>query len=246
MAIYLGSNKVSMIGGIPEPAQNATWMGDNPTLVYEELGTPVYLDDTDYSSWTPSTTAGVIKNPETAFTFQADMENKEYLIHTQFAVYLSYESGAQAKSMFLNGNGEYWYGIARYANSLANLQSEIRNANSQALISSQLVTHYYNVSGLESTVFSMSYGIYPAVQNPAFSSTTALTPTITVSSPQISARCHDSYFSPANSGLVDEDASYYQVKYEVWSVDVGTSFLRNVQDARMDVFNNGLPQNIGE
>ena len=69
------SEFVSAIQNIPTGG-NATWMGDNPTLVYENLVTPVYLDDTDYSSWTPSTTAGTIKNPETAFTFQADMENK--------------------------------------------------------------------------------------------------------------------------------------------------------------------------
>lgn len=224
------------IAGIP----SATWMGGNPTLIRTELLDSVYLEDTDYSDWTPSTTAGVIKSPTTAFTFQADMENKEYLVHTQFAVYLSYESEAQQKGMFLDGNGEYWHSIARYANTLANIESETRNANMAASINSSLITHYYAVNGTESSAFSMSYGIYPAIQNLAFDSSTSLSPIVTISTPQIMARCHDSFFNPANATLVDEEASYYKVKYEVWAVDEGTSLLRNIQDARMHVFNHGL------
>ncbi len=230
---------VSAVQAIPTGG-NANWMGNNPALIRTEILDAVYLKDTDYSDWTPSTTAGTIKSPEFAFSFQADTGTKEYLIHTQFAVYLSYESGAPTRAMFLEGNGEYWHGVARYASNLANLQAETRNSNVMALVNSSLVSYYYAVSGAESSVFSMSYGVYPAVQNPVFSSSTSLTPTITINTPQVSARCHDSYLSPANAALVDEDASYYRVKFEVWSVDAGTSLLRNIQDARMDVFNHGL------
>lgn len=219
---------------------NATWMGSNPTLIHTELDS-VYLKDTDYSDWTPSTSSTVIKSPETAFTFQADTENKEYLVHTQFAIYLSYESEAQQRGMFLNGNGEYWHGIVRHASNPASLKSETRNTNAIALVvNSQSVYHYYAANGVESCLFSMAYGIYPTIQNPVLNSTTSFNPIVTISTPQISARCNDSYFSPANATLVDVNASYYKVKYEVWAVDEGTSLLRNIKDARMYVFNHGL------
>ena len=40
----------------------------------------------------------------------------------------------------------------------------------------------------------------------------------------------------------DQTKSYYQFKSEAWSIGIGTSMLRNVQDARMHVFNNGLSE----
>ena len=79
MGVYLGSHSVSMIGGQPAVGGgNASWMGNNPTLIKTLLSDPVYLKDTDYPSWTPTTTATVIGDPTTAFTFQADTENKAY------------------------------------------------------------------------------------------------------------------------------------------------------------------------
>lgn len=218
-------------------------IGKNPTLLRTELKPKVYLKDTGYATWTPSTTTTTIVPTTDEFTFDADMLNYDYMLCQQFYVHLYYDDGAQQKGMFIEGTGESWSAMYRYPSGYPQLLDHNWNTNgANPAIQNVLSTHYYAANGSESIVNSLSYGISFATQMPTVSSTTGTNnPTWTVRSPNIQARCHDSYFNPANAWYVNQNTSYYQLKYILYRVDYGTCPFRFAQDRKNDILiNHGI------
>ena len=217
-------------------------IGKNPTLLRTDLKPKVYLKDTNYATWTPSTTATLIVPTTAEFTFEADMPNYDYMLCTQFYTHLYYDDGAQQKGMFIEGSGESWTAVYRFPNGVTQFFDRNWNANGASLATQTInSTHYYTANGSESIANSLIYGIYFSTQLPTVSSTTTSNPTWTVKSPSILARCHDSYFSNYNAGHVNQNTSYYQLKYILYRVDYGTCPYRFAQDRKNDILiNNGI------
>lgn len=217
-------------------------IGKNHTLLRTELKPKVYLKDTDYATWTPSTTAAIIVPTTDEFTFDADMLNYDYMLCLQFYAHLYYDDGAQQKGMYIEASGESWSAIFRFPNAITQFFDRNWNANgANFAIPSVNSTHYYSANGGETTVNSLSYGIYFSPQIPSPNNTTTSNPTWTVKSPNIQARCHDSYLTVYNANHVDQNTSYYQLKYILYRVDYGTCPFRFAQDRKNDILiNHGI------
>lgn len=212
------------------------FIGDNPVLLHSVLKDKVYLKDTGYATWTPSTTASVIVASDDVFTFDADMLNKDYMLRIQFYAHLYYNDGAEQRGMYIEASGEYWYCCYRFPSGNAQLFDRNWNANgANVALTNANLTHYYAANGTEASVNSLGYGITCAANAPTVSNTTVTNPTYTVKSPNISARCHDSYFKPSNAPYVNQNTSFYQLRYDLWSVDYGTSPWRIEQDSKNEL-----------
>lgn len=220
------------------------FIGDNPVLLRSVLKGKVYLKDTGFATWIPSTTSTPIVASGDEFTFDADMLNKDYMLRIQFYAHLYYNEGAEQKGMVIDAGGEYWHCCYRYPSGIAQLFDRNLNANSSGIVLASVnSTHYYSSNGSESMVNSLTYGITcTANVPPAVSQNTGTYyPTYTVKSPVISARCHDSYFKLANVPYVNQNTSFYQLRYDLWSVDYGTSPWRIAQDSKNEILiNHGL------
>lgn len=217
-------------------------IGKNPTLLRTELKPKVYLKDTDYATWTPSTTATIIAPTTDEFTFDADMLNYDYMLCTQLYTHLYYDDGAQQKAMYIEGSSETWTATYRYPSAVTQFFDRNWNINgANPAIQDVKSTYYYAANGNEAIVNSLSYGITLSTQMPTVSSTSANNPTWTVKSPNIQARCHGSYFSNYNAGHVNQNTSYYQLKYILYRVDYGTCPFRFAQDRKNDILiNHGI------
>ena len=230
---------VTAIGNI-SGGGNANWMGKNPDMIFEPDADGVAFEDTPWATWTPTTTATTLSSAETYTSISINLADYDYLVHTQMYEALYYGSGSTAKARLTKACFDHWGIVTRYASNRTNLISATRNGNSATSVFSQALMDYYNTSGTQTVTMSWGYGLYPTATAPSLASSTAASTTLYVRQPQLNARCSTSYLTTANAGKVDSSASYYQLYYQVWRVDAGSSILRAVQDNRMAMYNNGL------
>ena len=201
---------------------------------YEET-----LADTDFASWTPSTTASVIVASGNAGTFAADLEKYEYLLRWRYTCDFVYNSGTTMKAVPVRECADVWQTIMKRPNTLANIEAENYNGNTCITQLSTPLLVYYNTSGSKTYTFSITYGVYPSPVAATFSNSTSNTPTVTVKYPSISARCNSSYFSTARAAGVDQDESVIKMKGEIWRVEKG-AVMRSLYGLVIDIYNNGI------
>lgn len=199
----------------------------------------VKLSATDFNSWTPSTTEKLIYAAQTAGTFTAtNVASHDYFVRVRGYVDVQYVSGTStAKGMFQKDCFENWYCITRRSSNNANLNSKTRNSNYAESITNAYLSKYYNGGWV--ALFSSAYGIYPKNTAHALSSTTAASPTVTVKTPGIYAKCNATYFSTGMAGNVDKTASSIKFKFDIYRADVGY-FRRIVNNSLMDMYVDGL------
>lgn len=178
---------------IPEPefVQN---------LYYQEYA----LADTLFNTWTPSTTAKTIVTSVTAGTFVADMSQYEYIQKWEISFNAAYNSGATLKVQVYKQYGDLYQSIYRRPNSWDNIEAANFNSNAVNTAYNAYLIRYYNSSGTLTYAYTGSYGIYGVVTAPTFSSTTSNTPTVTVKTPTIAARCSTTYMSTARAAELDK------------------------------------------
>lgn len=217
-----------------------SWMGKNPTRVYQSNTDTVYFKNTPWVDWECTTTQTQLTATATYATQAIDMTNYEYWLHFQMYEELYYNSYATNKALLNKCCIDQWSGIVRYASNYTNLSAGTRNANYAVSVVSQSVMDYYNASGTRTIAYSWGYALYPSVQVPTFSSSTSTTPTLTIRTPTYYARCHNSYLTVANAECVNPNTSFYKTKYELYRVDTATGALRTAQDNRMNMYLNGL------
>lgn len=216
-----------------------SWLGKNPTRIYQSNVLTTYFKNTDWMDWEATTTQTTLAATSVHTTFAADMTNYEYWVHTKMYEEIYYNSGATTVGRLEKACTDQWSAIVRYASNRVNLVAGTRNSNYAVSIYNQPVMDYYNASGTRTIGYSWGYGLYPGMNAPNFSSATSLSPTVNVRTPTFYARCHNTYFSVANAEYVNPNTSFYKIMYEVYRVDVGSTGLRNVQDNRMALINSG-------
>ncbi|MBO7732498.1 MAG: hypothetical protein J6S67_08090 [Methanobrevibacter sp.] len=195
------------------------------------------LSETNFATWTPSSTASAIIASVTVGTFVADLANYEYLIHWSCSFDGVYPSGTTMKAATTVEIGDIWQSIFRRPNSIANLHAENYNSNACITLSTTPLCIYYNASGTLGYTYSISYGIYPSATAATFSSSTSLTPTVTIKSPAYNARCSTTYFSTARAGDIDQDESIIKIKGELWRVPIG-AVTRSLYESLINLYNN--------
>ena len=213
-----------LVGPIPStymPKSAWSWMGVAPEKLDFSYSLTLALKDTGFPSWTPSKTAGSIKATANAGTFAADMANYEYFLHWTFRIDAVTATGATLKAQIIRECQDAWQHILRRPNSLQTVESKSFVGNGCVTVMTAPLLVYYNTSGNRAYTFSNSNGIYPTVQAATFSNSTSDTPTVTVKTPVIYAKCHDSYMTTARAAELDTDNTKIYLTCEVFRVPIG-------------------------
>lgn len=194
-------------GGGIAPFYEYDFMGKMAEFVQTVFTDEVALEDTDFATWTPSTTASTIVASETATTFSANMSAYEYLLkwETSFSAVLN--SGATTKAQLVWEGADQYQFLAKRPSSYTNIQAGNFNGNVCFTYFTVPFMRYYNTSGTLTYTHSISYGIYPVLVAATFSSSTSNSPTVTVKTPSVSARCYKSYFTEARAAELDQENS---------------------------------------
>lgn len=198
-----------------------TWIGKEVTALGKLYEATFALDDTDFPSWTASTTAAAILATANVATISGDTENYEYIFHWTCRFDAAYKSGATLKAITFRECQDAWQCVLRRPNSAATVESKTYAANGCVTIMTAPLSVYYNTSGNKAYTYSNSYGLYMAVQAATFSNATTLTPTITVKRPTLNARCYSSQFATGRKGDLDTANSKFKLYCEGFRVPVG-------------------------
>ena len=214
--------------------------GWHPYLMNENLYSGTFkLSETTFPDWTPSTTASVILATSNVGTFTANMKTYDYLIHWRATCDAVFPDGTTLKAAPYREIGDIWQAIIRRPNTLITIEASDFAGNACITLSTTPLNVYYNSSGDRTFTYSISYGIYPAAVAATFSSSTSLTPTVTIKRPTFSARCSSSYFSTARAAQIDQDKTVLKIKGELWRTDSG-AVERSLYNSLIDLYNNGI------
>ena len=199
----------------------------------------IKLSDTDYATWSPSTTATAVIPTASAGTFEAtNIADNDYFTRTRMYLNVVYPAATSTgKGRLSKMVGENWYCITRRASNRTNLISGTRNANVAESITNYWALEYYNSGWVAS--YSQSYGLYPANSAPTLSSTGAASPTVTVNRPIINARTSATYFSATYAISLDQDETTITFAFDIYRAD-STYRRREIQESIIDMWNNGL------
>lgn len=212
------------------------WLGSEVEplgTIYEE---EMVLDDTNFPSWSASTTAGSVLATANVGTISANMAEYEYFLHWECRVDVVTNSGATLKAQIIRECQSAWQSCFRRPNSLANIQSANFAGNTCLTMFSAPLLHYYNTSGTQTYTFANTYGIYQALQAATFSSTTSNTPTITVKRPVLTARCNASYFATGRKAEIDTANSTVKFICKAYRVPIG-GVVRDTYESLIELYN---------
>jgi len=212
------------------------WQGSKLEFVQKFYDQTIALEDTSFDTWTASTTATSMKATENITTFVADMVNYEYLVRWQYRCDFEYLDGITTKAIPLIECTEIWQTLFRRPSNLANLNSGTFNGNTCVTLYTSPLYNYRNTSGTETMTYSNSYGVYPSVTAHTFSSSTSNTPTVTLKTPAIYARCNSSYFATARKEYVDNTNSKYHLVGELYRIPIGGTH-RSMYENLVDTYN---------
>lgn len=216
------------------------WHGEEAEFMQEIYAPHEFsLADTTYPSWTPSTTAKAIKATVTAGTFSADFSQYEYMLKWLCEADLIYTEGTATKARTERVAMVIVQILLRRPNSLANIEADNFAGNACVTSRASALMEYYNASSSHTYTWSASYGLYPSATAATFSSSTSLTPTVTVKTPAWNVRCSTTYFSTTVANTVDQDNSKFRMKCDVYRFKVGSPE-RAMTNELVDIFNNPL------
>ena len=217
-----------------------SWMGNNATKVKTVHSDKVYLEDTAYATWTPSTTAATLVSSSTLTAETVDCSDYDYYFVGRFHTHFEYGSGATQAALVSDFYSVSMRSVCGYASNLSNITNGTANRSDNLSINYICGLFYKNSSGTESFGAS-SYGVYTNTWNVHNSSSSSgSSATVTLQTPDISAGCSNTYFSTANAAAVDQAESYYELAIEIYKVDRNTSALSGKYQVLRDMWLNGF------
>lgn len=217
---------------------SGNWMGMNPTKIQTYTAEHALFKDTDFSTWTWTTTNTTLRSSQEYTTMTGD-DSHDYIQIYRFYVHYDYGNWTPTYAP----KDFSFFGVVctyRYASSLANVQSETLNAVSSNNQVYNTHLYYFNSNGNLSHTTS-GYGLY--VQNPVsptLANASTSTPSITWKSPALCAKGASSYFNQTAFNNLNMNTSYYDATCEIWRVDAGTSFKGYADAEAIHIINNGL------
>lgn len=188
-----------------------SWLGKNAELVSRVYSKDYTLNETDFATWTPSTTGATIIASENLAAVGVDLATYEYGIRWLYDFEPVY-SGATNKARTVRCVADMWQLIFKRANSLVNIETENAAGNACVTLTSGAVLEYYNSSSSHTYTWAASYGCYPAVTAATFSSSTSNTPNLTIKTPSVTAKCSTTYLSTSNAGKIVQTESTIKIR----------------------------------
>ena len=215
------------------------FIGSNAELVKSYAKTTTKLSDTNWTGWTPSSTAKSLLATATIDTVSIDMDNYDYVIQWRFYVAPVYGSSATNTGRFVSHSQTLLQYVFRRPSNITNLQSNTYNGNAQSSPALFCVMDYYNSSGTRTVTWSVTYGIYITATAPTFGSSTALSTTLNVRRPVITARTSDSYMTVANAQAITAASTNLLLDCKLYRVQKQTSLGYNVYHNTIEIYRNG-------
>ena len=229
---YKGTTIKQIDANTAEPLNTrGTWLEDDLTItsLWNYLGAgaekisnfadfSVALADTEFNTWTPSTTAKEILATSPFGTFSADMANYDYVVRWKFWTDLKYNAGATLKNIPYKQRSISMHQTYRRSRTYSDFQANISNYNVIPSGDYQAAILYYSSSAALAVNHAGTYGFYATAQQPTLSSTTADTPTITIPRPILYARCNSTYMNTARVPEIDKVNSKLYLRCEVFRV----------------------------
>jgi hypothetical protein len=216
-------------------------MGANATCVDANLfDWSEKLEDTDYATWTPSTTA-VTLTTDQAKSIAVDMANYEYYFYSRFLCNVLYKSGEEEnKAKLICYYRERYDLFFRKPNDVAGYQAGTYTYNSKKdVLESCAMYEYYNITSLHAIGESgLTGGIYDAYPVNSFSHATSDNPTLTLNRPRAQAKVMSGVLSATNASAIDQAKTKPIIHSELWRVDAGTSFHSKVLQNTVNLYNN--------
>lgn len=207
-------------------SDDMSWLGADATLVHEITPIEIALKDTNFDTWTPSTTAATVVASQTLSTASQKYVATDLLVDGGYnyinvwnmKLPVVYTGSPTNKALPVFSCGLLIQSMFRRYSSFANLLDG--NLNNGVTAQQTLATfeRYYNSSGSLTYTNGASYGFYFANVAPTLSSATAQSPTITLKTPTMSARCSTTYLSTTNAGLVDKENTKLTITCKVYRV----------------------------
>lgn len=196
-----------------------SWMGKNPTKVASCLNEKVYLKDTDFATWTPSTTATELIPQATLTAQSVDFNSYDYVLLYKFHTHFDYVT--EGNNRITDFYTECGYVAFAYASSLSEITTDtIGYTVTTFSITMSRGLFYINSSGNNGYTTSYALGFYPTdYPIPSTSNAGSITPKTSA----INARCSNTYFSTASAEAVNQNTSYYEQTVDLWRVDRGTT-----------------------
>ena len=219
------------------PATATSYLGTNPVKIADYPATTVYLSNTAFTTWTPSTTALVLDSGANVGTAVLDLENYNYCIVWTTKSVFAYNSSATNKAKIVSQSHSINQSIYKSPNNLTNLRAKNYNTNRCTNLIVVGLANYYNSSSSHTLTYTNTLGIYPTSTAATFSSSTSNTPTMTIKSPSFRIVCNASYLSTANAGNIDASNTYFQYWGELWRVDKDSTMFgmyKNIVNAYND------------
>lgn len=207
-----------------------SFMGKIPEFVQQVYSTEVALEDTGFATWTPSTTAATIVSSVTAGTFSANFANYEYILKWETSVDVALQAGATTKAQLIWEGADQYQLLCKRPSSLANIQAMNFNGNTCFTYYTVPFMRYYNTSGTATYTHSISYGLYPVLVASTFSNSTSNTPTVTVKTPSVSARCYKSYFTEARAAEVDQENTSIKIVGKLYRIEIAGAIREMYKD----------------
>ena len=209
-----------------------SWLGREVECLNENVYSKTdTLDNTAFNTWTPSTTAATMVAAANAGTFAADLENYQYFLVWECACDCDYTGQSPTlKAHFLFSRAYIVQEIMKRPSDFANIQAGIFNGNGcVSLYAGNFLRYYGTTQGSVTYTWSGSYGLYFGATAATFSNSTSDSPTVTIKTPTLSARCSTTYFSTGNAGKVVKNKSTFTIKGKLYRVKK-KAIIRNIYE----------------
>jgi len=213
-------------------SSNIDWMGADPEHVGQVYRDKVFLKDTGFSTWTPSTTAKTIYASKNGNLIALDLENYEYWLVWSWQVDIVLNTEATKKAQIETQRGKLFTNVYRRPHGLSNIENLIDSYNYvTSIFTSSSLMVYWDTRGSQTWTTGLSYGFYPSNATSTVSSTSSLTPNLTPKAPSFSARCNSNYMAVARAPEINQEESSIIIVGDLYRVKKGSSpggmFFRN-------------------
>lgn len=201
------------------PATPTSYLGTNPVKIADYATQTVALSNTDFATWTPSTTYTTIYASSNVGTAVLDLLNYNYNIVWFFDIEYKYDGTESSASKALRTCQSMQQSIYKNPNGLTALSAQNFNGNYCTTLFTAGLIDYYNASSAQKLTYTTSVAAYLYATAATFSNSTSNTPTLTVKTPSIRFVCNNTYLSTSNCAKIDKANTKFTLRGELWRVD---------------------------
>lgn len=212
------------------PSDDWKWYGTNATHLSHFLGT-VALKDTDFATWTPSTTSTVIWSK----TITESMPPSGY--HNVVSVKFIFNPVYQTGTTVVSGGTKFLYcGCTQSYRVIGNIISNWENGVTGASGTTTLVSNYLfykDANGVDKIYNGNGYGVYSTSLTSGYQANNSVS---------VKAQANDTYFTTSMLSALDQEQSTFTISIDTYIMPDAYESRTITQDILLDMYQHGLTQ----